>query len=72
MKRAINGKNEAVNLEIIKIRNISTVSDTTKAKGLGHFDLGLLQKAVGTYRKLGLIKRDIDVSRVISSELIPR
>jgi len=71
MKRAINGKNEKVNLEIIKIRNISAVSETTKKKGLGHFDLDLLQKAVGTYRKLGLIKQDIDVSRVVSTELIP-
>lgn len=72
MKRTINGKNEAVNLEIIKIRNISTQSKTTRAKGLGHFDLGLLQKAVATYKKLGLIKKDIDVSRVVSSELIPK
>lgn len=72
MKRTINGKNEAVNLAIIKIRNISTVSATTDRKGLGHFDLGLLQKAVATYKKLGLIKKDIDVSRVVSSELIPK
>jgi len=70
-KRTINGKNEKVNLEIIKIRNISTVSETTKKKGLGHFDLDLLQKAVGTYRKLGLIKKDIDVTKVVSTELIP-
>ena len=72
MKRTINGKNEAVNLAIIKIRNISSVSETTNKRGLGHFDLDLLQTAVATYRKLGLIKKDIDVSRVISSELIPR
>ena len=72
VKRAINGKNEAVNLAIIKIRNISSVSETTNKRGLGHFDLDLLQTAVATYRKLGLIKKDIDVSRVISSELIPR
>jgi len=72
MKRTINGKDEAVNLAIIKIRNISTVSPTTDRWGLGHFDLELLQKAVATYKKLGLIKQDIDVSRVVSSELIPR
>ncbi|MHA1108333.1 MAG: ABC transporter substrate-binding protein [Alphaproteobacteria bacterium] len=72
MKRTINGKNEAVNLAIIKIRNISTVSKTTKKRGLGHFDLDLLQKGVATYRKLGLIKKDIDVSKVVTSELIPK
>lgn len=71
-RRAINGKNEKVNLEIIKIRNISSVSETTRKRGLGHFDLDLLQKAVATYRKLGLIKKDIDVTKVVSSELLPK
>lgn len=71
MKRAINGKNEKVNLAIIKIRNISAVSATTRKKGLGHFDLDLLQKAVATYRNLGLIKKDIDVSSVVATDLIP-
>lgn len=71
VKRTINGKNEAVNLAIIKIRNESSVSATTKREGLGHFDLGLLQKAAATYRNLGLIRNDIDVSSVVSSDLIP-
>ena len=72
VKRTINGKDEAVNLGIIKLRNASSVSETTKKRGLGHFDLALLQKAVATYRKLGLIKNDIDVSRVVSPDLIPK
>lgn len=69
--RAINGRNEAINLEIIKIRNISAQSATTRRKGLGHFDLDLLQKGADTFQKLGLIKKPIDISRVVSSELIP-
>lgn len=72
VKRTINGRNEAINLEIIKIRNISAQSATTRKKGLGHFDLDLLQKGADTFQKLGLIKQPIDISRVVSSELIPQ
>ena len=72
IKRSINGRNEDVNLEIIKIRNISAVSPTTDKKGLGHFDLDLLQKGAETFRKLGLIKKRIDISSVVKSDLIPR
>jgi len=72
VKRAINGRNEAINLEIIKIRNISAQSATTGKKGLGHFDLDLLQKGADTFQKLGLIKKPIDISRVVRSDLIPQ
>ena len=72
VKRAINGRNEDINLEIIKIRNISTVSETTRKKGLGHFDIDLLQKGADTFFELGLIKRKIDISNVVKSDLIPR
>ncbi|MDA1324855.1 MAG: ABC transporter substrate-binding protein [Proteobacteria bacterium] len=71
IKRSINGRNEGVNLEIIKIRNISAVSPTTDKKGLGHFDIDLLQKGAETFRKLGLIKKRIDMSSVVKSDLIP-
>ncbi|MDC0998815.1 ABC transporter substrate-binding protein [Rhodospirillaceae bacterium] len=70
--RSINGRNEAVNLAIIKIRNASAVSGTTQSKGLGHFDLDLLQKGAQTFRELGLIRTKIDVSKVIKSDLIPK
>jgi NitT/TauT family transport system substrate-binding protein len=72
MKRAINGKNESVNLAIIRIRNDSSVSATTKKRGLGHFDMDLMQKGADTYRALGLIGRKIDVSRVVSPDLLPK
>jgi len=71
VKRAINGKDEKVNLGIIQLRNESTVSATTRAKGLGHFDMDLLAKAAETYRGLGLIKARIDVPAVVKSDLIP-
>ncbi|NQU70026.1 MAG: ABC transporter substrate-binding protein [Rhodospirillales bacterium] len=72
VKRAINGRNEAVNLEIIKLRNISSVSKTTDKMGLGHFDLDLLQKGADTFADLGLIKKPINVTPVVKSDLIPK
>ena len=70
--RTINGKDEAVNLGIIKLRNASSISATTARRGLGHFDLEPLQKAATTFKDLGLIKNAIDISQVVSSNLIPQ
>ena len=70
--RAINGKDEAINLGIIKLRNASSISETTAKRGLGHFDLEPLQKAATTFKALGLIQNAIDISQVVSSDLIPQ
>ncbi|MDE0850703.1 ABC transporter substrate-binding protein [Yoonia sp.] len=69
--RAINGRDEAVNLEIIKIRNISAQSETTDALGLGHFDLDVLQQGADAYLTHGLVDTRLDMSQVIKSDLIP-
>ena len=69
--RAINGRDEAINLEIIKLRNISSISKTTNKMGLGHFDLDLLKKGAVTFKRLGLIKKGIDINKVVKSDLIP-
>jgi NitT/TauT family transport system substrate-binding protein len=69
--RSINGRNVDVNREIIRLRNLSSVSPTTKARGLGHFDLDVLQKGAETFHELGLIKSPIDIPRVVHSDLIP-
>ncbi|MCV6575064.1 MAG: ABC transporter substrate-binding protein [Cohaesibacter sp.] len=71
IKHSINGRNEDVNLEIIKIRNISAQSETTKVKGLGHFDLEVLQQGADAYLVHKLIKSKLDMSKVIKSDLIP-
>ena len=70
VKRTINGQDEAANLAIIKLRNISAVSATTDKQGLGQFDLDLLQKAATAYKDLGLIGKPIDISQVVSSDLL--
>jgi NitT/TauT family transport system substrate-binding protein len=69
--RSVNGRDEAVNLDIIKIRNASAQSATTKAKGLGHFDLDVLQKGADAYLAHGLVKAKIDMGQVVKTDLIP-
>lgn len=71
VKRAIDGTDAAINLEVIKLRNASSVSATTQTQGLGRFDMASLQKAADTYKQLGLISRDIKASDVVSQDLIP-
>lgn len=70
--RSINGRNVDVNLEIIKLRNLSAISPTTQARGLGHFDLDVLQKGAETFHALGLIKSPIDISQVVRADLLPK
>ena len=70
-KHAIDGTDPAMNLEIIRLRNASSVSATTQKNGLGAFDLASLQKAADAYRKHGLIQREIKVSEVVSQDLLP-
>ena len=69
--RAINGRDEKVNLEIIKLRNISAQSETTRSRGLGHFDLGVLQDGADTFFAQGLISSAIDMTQVVKTDLIP-
>lgn len=70
-KVAIDGQNEAINLEVIKLRNASSVSTTTAQRGLGAFDLTALQKGAQAYKAFGVIQRDIKVSDVVSQDLLP-
>jgi NitT/TauT family transport system substrate-binding protein len=72
VKHAIDGKEEENNLEIIKIRNTSSVSPTTEEKGLGAFDIAVLQQAADTYQKLGLIENKLDIDGIVSEDLIPK
>ena len=71
VKRAINGQNEAVNLEVIKLRNASSVSPLTQKQGLGAIDVDMLQKGAEAWKKIGLIQRDLKMKDVVSSELLP-
>ena len=69
-KRAIDGTNRDINLEIIKLRNASSMPVQAKA-ALGSFDLAALQKGADTYRALGMIQKQIKVSEVVDTSLLP-
>jgi NitT/TauT family transport system substrate-binding protein len=70
-KRAIDGTDPGLNLEIIKLRNAASVSELTRRKGLGALDVASLQAAADTYRKLGLVQNPLDVGKVVSQDLLP-
>jgi len=71
VKFALDGQNEAANLEVIKMRNASSISPTTQQKGLGAFDMAVIQKGANAYKAFGLVQRDIKVTDVISQDLLP-
>ena len=71
VKFALDGQNEATNLEVIKLRNATSVSPVTQQKGLGAFDMGVIQKGANAYKAFGLIQSDIKVTDVISQDLLP-
>ncbi|MBC5783920.1 ABC transporter substrate-binding protein [Ramlibacter sp. USB13] len=70
-KRAIDGTDPALNLEIIRLRNAASVSELTRRSGLGSMDVASLQAAADTYRKLGLLQQRVDVARHVSADLLP-
>jgi NitT/TauT family transport system substrate-binding protein len=70
-QRAIDGTDPALNLEIIKLRNAASVSPLTQRNGLGALDIASLQGAADTYRKLGMLQKPLDVSKVVSQDLLP-
>ena len=71
VKFALDGQNETANLEVIKLRNATSVSPVTQQKGLGAFDMSVIQKGANAYKAFGLIQRDIKVADVISQDLLP-
>jgi len=70
-KRAIDGTDPAVNLEIIKLRDASSVSPLTRKNGLGTMDVASLQKAADAFRKLGLVQHDLKMADVVKQDLLP-
>ena len=70
-KRAIDGSDPALNLEIIRLRNAASVSPLTQRNGLGAIDVAALQRAADAYRQLGLVQRQIKVADVVSQDLLP-
>ena len=71
LKYAIDGQNPAANLEIIKLRNASSVSALTQKRGWGTVDVEALQKAARAYKAFGLIQSELNMSDVVRLDLLP-
>ena len=71
VRHTIDGQNEATNLEVIKLRNASSVSPLTQRHGPGAIDTAMLQKGVQAYRALGVLSRDIPVADFVATDLLP-
>lgn len=68
-KRALDGTDLAVNLEVIRLRNAASIA--SGGRPLGTIDIGLLQQAADAYHALGLIKQPIDIAAVVDTHLLP-
>ena len=71
VRYAIDGQNEATNLEVIRLRNASSISPLTQRQGPGAIDTAMLQKGVQAYRAFGVLSRDIPVADFVATDLLP-
>lgn len=69
-EHTVNGKDVAQNLEIIKIRNQTSVSELTREKGLGWFDLALMDRVGAVFHELGLIQQPVDMRDIFTNDLV--
>lgn len=67
---AIDGQNVDRNIEIIKIRNATSINDEMKEKGLGWLDTQLLLNVEKTYVEMGLLKDKVGVDTMVTNELV--
>jgi len=71
VRHAIDGQSEATNLEVIKLRNASSMSPLTQRQGPGAIDTAMMQRGVQAYRAFGVLSRDIPVADFVATDLLP-
>ncbi len=69
-KYATDGQDPQRNLEIIRLRNASTVNESTRRHGLGYFDLDVLRQVEAVFYDLGLTKTRINVDAAFTNEFV--
>ena len=70
VKYATDGQIVPRNLEIIKLRNASTVGEETKRHGLGWFDMEVLRRVEKTFLELGLLKKPVNVEAIFTNRFV--
>lgn len=63
-KYAIDGTRRDINLDVIRLRNASSMP-AVQGQPLGSFDMAALQKGADVYRALGMVQRQIKVADVV-------
>ena len=63
-KYAIDGTRRDINLDVIRLRNASSMP-AVQGQPLGSFDMVALQKGADAYRALGMVQRQIKVADVV-------
>jgi NitT/TauT family transport system substrate-binding protein len=71
IKYAIDGQNPEVNIEVIKLRNLSSMSGLTQKAGLGAINVEAIQNAAQAYKAIGVLQRELKVSDVVGLDLLP-
>lgn len=66
VRHAIDGKDQAHNLNIIELRNASSLPLSGDVSELGLLDLDNLQRAADMYYELGLISQKLDLSQAVN------
>jgi len=70
VKYATDGQDTQRNLEIIKLRNASTVNEGTRRHGLGWFEPEVMRQVEATFYDLGLTKNRINMDNVFTNEFV--
>jgi NitT/TauT family transport system substrate-binding protein len=70
VKYATDGQDARRNLEIIKLRNASTVGPVTKKHGLGWFDMDVIKQVEKTFLELGLLKKRVNVETFFTNRFV--
>ena len=69
-KYATDGQDVRRNLDIIKLRNASTVNESIRRHGLGWFDLDVLRQVGSTFYDLGLLKNRVDMDSAFTNDFV--
>ncbi|MCT2536750.1 ABC transporter substrate-binding protein [Aquibacillus koreensis] len=67
---AIDGQDEERNVEIIKIRNATSMNEEMKEKGLGWLNVDLLNEVEQTYIDMGLLQGPVGIEEMVTNELV--
>lgn len=67
---AIDGQNVERNIEIVKIRNNTSVNPDTEENGLGWLNTELLKEVENTYVEMGLLEESVDIESMVTNELV--